>query len=94
MVCRESVLESVREFASMCTRFTKRFYCIFETLDKHVIYINDGNGLWSSYNHCHKNIKPYTSDYGSEKNPNELDIYDGSENKKISKHYIFIPLQK
>ena len=82
MVCIESVLESVREFASMCTRFTKRFYCIFKALDKHVIYINDGNGLWSSYNHCHKNIKPYTSNYGSEKNPNELDIYDGSEKKK------------
>ena len=28
------------------------------------------------------------------KPPNELDIYDGSEKKKISKHYIFIPLQK
>jgi hypothetical protein len=55
-----------------------------------VIFINWGNEYHSAL--C--NIKPYTSDYGSEKNPNELDIYDGSEKKKISKHYIFIPLQK
>ena len=31
VVCRES-LESVREFASTCTRFTKHFYYIFKTL--------------------------------------------------------------
>jgi len=69
VVCRESILESVLAFASTWTHLTKRFYYIFKTLAKHVIYINDGNGLWDSYHHCHKNIKPYTSDYGSEENP-------------------------
>ena len=32
VVCRESALESVRDFASTCTRFTKHFYYIFKTL--------------------------------------------------------------